>query len=381
MTTFTESVAASLRPRIPELAQRWCAGSLAATPRGSGPPSGAQAERVVRAVVACLDRDARCHGEVMRIAWEAGLAAHEAGLSVHHVLCDADLLLAVLLTAVEDASRAGELADATVAEAFEVARRLQRAVGLHTQAATTSYLHALVGAMRASWRVLRHDLRNPLGTIQGALSLMEDETLPEAARTGPRIRAMLARNAVALDGLISARLDDRFAEALVAVPQEVSLRDVAIAVRRTLREAVRHAECEIVVDDALPAARVDEAALELTLGTLLLAALSCARPGDVLRVEAAPGRSGRAGRAVTLCIVRERSGDGDAADAWDPDDLALPIELAGEYGGHVATHTRALELELPLLPEADGDRSRRAGADGRRAGSGRQLRDDVARAD
>jgi len=377
VTTFTESVAAALRPRVPELAQRWNARALAATPRESGPPSAAQAERVVRAVVACLDRDARCHGEVMRVAWETGLAAHEAGLSVHHVLRDADLLLAVLLTAVEDAARAGDLADATVAEAFDAARRLQRAVGMHTQAATTSYLHALVGTVRASWRMLRHDLRNPLGTIQGALSLMEDETLPESARTGPRIRAMLTRNAVALDGLISARLDDRLAEALVAVPQEVSLRDVAVAVRRTLREAVRHAECEIVVDDALPAARVDEAALELTLGTLLLAALARARPGDVLRVDAAPRR---AERSVTLRIVRERSGDGDTADAWDPDDLALPIELAGEYGGHVAAHTRALELELPLLPEADGDGTRRA-AGGRRGGSGRQVRDDVARAD
>jgi signal transduction histidine kinase len=382
VTTFADSVAALLGPRIPELARHWRSRAHAATPRAAGDASpeaaDALAERVVRSVVACLDRDARCQGEVMRVAWDAGVAAHGAGLSVHHVLRDADLLLAVLLTAVEDAARWGALVAGTTADAFEVARRLQRAVGLHAQAATTSYLHALVTALRASWRLLRHDLRNPLGTIQSALSLMEDETLPESARTGPRIRAMLSRNAVTLDGLIAARLDDRLAEALVAAPQEVSLRDVALAVRRSLRESVRQAGCEILVDDDLPAARVDEAALELTLGTLLLAAVARARPGDVLRVRTA---ARDAARGVTLCVVRE-PGEGGDVEGWDPDDLALSIELAGEYGGRIAARARAVEFELPLLPEADDDSAARAAAPAaRRASSGRQQRDDVARAD
>ncbi|AHG88681.1 hypothetical protein J421_1144 [Gemmatirosa kalamazoonensis] len=377
MITFAESVAAVLRPRIPELAQHWTTRARAAAPRASVAPDGS-AERVVRAVVGCLDRDARCHGEVMRVAWEMGAAAHDAGLSAQHVLRDADLLLAVLLTAVEEASRAGELAspgETAVADSFDVARRLQRAVGLHAQAAATSYLHALVGALRASWRLLRHDLRNPLGTIRSALSLMEDTSLPEAARTGPRIRAMLARNAVALEGLIASRLDDRLAESLVAAPQRVSLRDVALAVRRSLRDAARQAKCEIVVDDDLPAARLDAAALELTLGTVLLAALSHARPGDVLRVESAPRGAVDATRAV-LRVVRERAGDG--ADAWDPDGLALSVELAGEYGGRVAAHPRALELELPLLAEPDDIGVVRAATV---PASARQQRDDVARAD
>jgi signal transduction histidine kinase len=409
--TFGESVAGVLRPRIVELAARWRERAHAATPRHvlveQDAANQARAEAVVRAAVACLDRDARWQGEVMRLGWQAGADAHEAGLSVHHVLKDADLLLAILLAAAEDGARAGELPEGpgAVADALVVARRLQRAVGLHAQAAASSCLHAIVSAMRDRWRLLRHDLRNPLGTIRSALSLMEDETVPQEARSGPKIRAMVARNAGSLESLISARLDDRLAAALVAAPQEVSLRDVAVAVRRTLRDAVRLAECEIAVDDALPAARVDEAAAELTLSTLLLSGVACAAPGDVLRVQRGPERS----RAVVLCVRRERVGGAAAAgDPWDPDSLALAIALAGEYGGHVVparhhaahpdarTDARAeahasahgdardvarastLELVLPLLPSVE---LRRAPDVQRPRRSDRHLRDDVPRAD
>jgi K+-sensing histidine kinase KdpD len=334
----------------------------------------------------------------MSLAWDAGAVAHAAGLSVHHVLKDADLLLAILLWAVEDAARAGELSSDVAADAFAVARRLQQAVALHAQAASSSYLHALVGAMRSRWRLLRHDLRNPLGTIRSAVSLMEDEALPAEARTGPRVRAMVARNAGSLERLIADGLDDRVAEALVAAPQEVSLRDVALAVRRTLRDSIRLAQCEVVVDDDLPSARVDEAAMELTLSTLLLAAIARARPGDVLRVTRATSAPPD---AVALYVLRER----DGADAWDADDLALSTALAREYGGRVAV-VPELALEMPLLPGADGGSvgsnggprratERRARASDARASdarasdarapdalaSERHLRDDVSRAD
>jgi signal transduction histidine kinase len=327
----------------------------------------------------------------MRLAWDAGAAAHAAGLSVHHVLKDADLLLAILLHAVEDAARAGMLASDATVDAFAAARRLQQAVALHAQAASSSYLHALVGAMRSRWRLLRHDLRNPLGTIRSAVSLMEDEALPAEARTGPRVRAMVARNAGSLESLIADRLDDRLAEALVAAPQEVSLRDVALAVRRTLRESIRLAQCEVVVADDLPSARVDEAAMELTLSTLLLAAIARARPGDVLRVTRATSTPSD---AVTVCVRREHAGTlSDGTDAWDADDLALSTALASEYGGHVAIAPE-LALEMPLLPSANGE-GRGAGSNGgarhstmeRRArasdalASDRHLRDDVSRAD
>jgi signal transduction histidine kinase len=391
VTTFAESIARVLHARAGELAARWRVRATAATPR---PPSAtsvageAESVAVARALIACLHTDARCLGEVMRLGWADGAAAQAAGLGVHHVVKDADLLLAILLTAAEE-STVGELAEtATPSDAFSVARRLQRAASLYGQSAASSYLHALVGAVRARWRLLRHDLRNPLGTIRSALSLMEDETVPQDARSGPRVRAMMARNAGSLEELIAAQLDDRIAESLLAAPQEVSLRDVALAVRRTLRESASLADCEIVVDDGLPAARVDGAAAELTLSTLLLAAITSARPGDVLHVR--PHGVSRDGRTISLCIGHDSAADDQRHvtpdDMWDADGMALALALAAEYGGRItrAAGGTALDLELPILPPIDAPRggpARRAStASPPRVSVGHQ-RDDVPRAD
>jgi hypothetical protein len=75
---------------------------------------------------------------------------------------------------------------------------------------------------------LRHDLRNPIGTIRSALSLMADETVPEEARRSPRFSAMIERNTTSLDQMIVARLSDAEARLLsssapgVAVPSSAS---------------------------------------------------------------------------------------------------------------------------------------------------------------
>lgn len=344
MALFAEYVAAALGCRADELARHWQARARAATPRrfvGTGaaaltgdapgdeggqlrdasrePPDdagytdradaagegtdgggrdldGANASdpaacAVVRAFAAGLTRDARPIGEVMQLGWTAGLAAHAQGLSVHHVQRDAELLLAVLLTEVERISEA--LPDdliASPAEAIAVARRIHQLGGRYAQAAGSGFLHALLDALRARWRTLRHDLRNPLGTIQSALSLMEDESLPTETRHGPRIRAMVSRNAGSLDALIGAQLGDQVAAGLLTMPHPVALRDVVLAARREVRQPSRLAGCEIVIGDVPddPPALVDAAALELALTALLLAGLTGARAGDAIRVDYLP---------------------------------------------------------------------------------------------
>jgi len=84
-------------------------------------------------------------------------------------------------------------------------------------AAVRRYGEAADRALQERFRRLRHDLRNPLGTIRSALSLMADESVPEEARRSPRFRAMIDRNTTALDRLIVARLGDDEAH-VVAVP-------------------------------------------------------------------------------------------------------------------------------------------------------------------
>ena len=342
---FFDSLAAALLAQAEALAARWTERSVAAAPRPAGAPGpAANAESVVRALVASLGKDARWPGEVMRFGWEGGTAAHQAGLAPHHVLTDAELLVAVVLAAAEQIVRSageedgegGPLAAATAADGIAAARQIQRAGALYAHAAAASFLHAIVTALRAHYRVLRHDLRNPVGTIRGALSLMEDETVPIEARMGPQVRAMVARNAVSLDNLISTGLDDVTAESLLKAPQQVSVRDLALAPRRALREPTRLADCDIVVGD-LPAARVDAVAVELTLSAVLLAGVACAAPGDVLRVE--DGRPApRPPDVLTLRVVHERGesrpdGEEEGEQFWELQGLELAASVVAEFGG------------------------------------------------
>jgi signal transduction histidine kinase len=300
--------------------------------------------------------DARPSGDVMRLGWSAGRAAFAAGLSVHHVVRDADLLLAVVLADVERALEEAPAAGAGPAEAFTVARRLHRATGRYGQAAVSGFVHALLAELRERYRLLRHDLRNPLGTIRSALSLMEDETVPAETRHGPGIRAMVARNAGSLDHLIALGLDDAAATALLAPAQEVGLRDVALAARREVREAARLAGCEIAVDlpDVGPS-HVDGAALELTLAAVLLAALARAAPGATIRVTYADARGiDEASEVIQVAVeppTGGRNGDDPAAGEpqWDDGGLRLAVELARDHGARLGTE--------PLVPRVrDADR-------------------------
>jgi signal transduction histidine kinase len=282
----------------------------------------------------------------MRLGWIAGRAAFAGGLSVQHVVRDADLLLAVVLADVERALE--DLPDAagtTAAQGFTVARRLHRAAGRYGQAAVGGFVHALLAELRERYRLLRHDLRNPLGTIRSALSLMEDETVPAETRHGPSIRAMVARNAGSLDHLIALGLDDAAATALFAPAQDIGLRDVAIAARREVREAARLTGCEIVVD--LPeggASHVDGAALELTLTAVLLSALARAAPGATLHIAQVEGSGDAddAGAVLRVSVEQPEPGRADgglAAGApgalWDEHGLRLAMELARDNGVRV----------------------------------------------
>lgn len=359
---------------------------LAPAPDTSGTVASDLAETLVAALAASLRKDARPMGEVMRLGWRAGAEAHQGGLSLRHVVRDADLLLAVLLTEVEravDDRPAGERAPDDATHAVAVARRLHQGTGGFLQAAVSGFVHAFLRALRERYRMLRHDLRNPLGTIQGALSLMEDETVPLEMRHSPQVRAMVARNAGSLDRLIGAGLDDAAATSLLAAPQVVAVADVARAARREVREPARLTGCTIEVDVPETArAQVDGAAFELALTALLLAATAESVPGARVVVgwcppDAAPADGAEptapASQEIVLRLHVEagaeplhRASDAppsahqngttppDAAGAasggrwWDEAGLALAASILADHGGRLAG-----EGISPALPDAD----------------------------
>jgi signal transduction histidine kinase len=194
-------------------------------------------------------------------------------------------------------------------------------------------------SLRNRFRHLRHDLRNPLGTIKSALALMDDESLPVDARQSPRFRAMATRNAGALDAMIVSHLSDAAAALPALIYQRVSLRLVACAVRRDLRAEAEARGVTVVVGNAQAPVCLDAVGLELTLHELLRAALREAALGEELRVEFGAPSEGR----ISVCLTAEPPRE----PVFDEDTWLQIRELAARMGGTLTTGPR-LVLSVPI---------------------------------
>ncbi len=371
-------IASALEADADLLAAHWTARAHALTPGVDRAERRAErkeppASDIVRAVIASLVEAPGWRPVVARCGWSFGVAAHHAGRSLHVALRHATLLGEVLLHAAEvkagalAASAAGEHgsdgdgAGAGARTGIAVARRMQRAVSLLSSSAAQGFTHAHLERLQERYRSVRHDLRNPLGTIKNAVALMEDQTVPLEVRANPRYRAIITRSVGAIDGLIGERLDEASALASALDWHEVSLSAVAAAVRRELREEMVRARCEIVVDDSLPTVCTDPAVFELALASTLAALLRGASADTTIRV--ALDRAGELSVVVSLTVSSAQHAEQRAeqraeqhADAiLPPDALDFARSLLAKAGGRVSAG-EAVCLELPVVGEGVGGR-------------------------
>ena len=282
----------------------WRDRAPAAVPRSPEQPSmadAALAARIVGAVAGALDGSGTWQDEVMRAGWELGASALEAGYPADSLLTEVELLNAILLYAAErqvdalDTPR--EVTTTPPTETFAVVRQLHEAVSLLSLAATRGYGHGQQEGLRSHLRSLRHDLRNPIGTIQNAAALMRDESLPVDQRSNPRYADMVVRNAQSLEDLISRELGEGVSGP--AVPR-VLLRDLALAVRRAVRAESERAECRVEVDDLVSEVQVPVGGLELTLRSLLSATIAALPLGAVVHLTGAPTGEGEGSRVAIV---------------------------------------------------------------------------------
>jgi signal transduction histidine kinase len=347
-------VADGLAARCTELTEHWRTQARAVAPRATGSGIAGDPERSARlcsAVVTALRGDARCKDDVMRAGWELGDVAFATGSSLHHLLKEVDLLAAILLYAAQQV--AAEAPQATAADGISVARRLSGVMSLLVLAASKGFMNAYLGEQQQRYRALRHDLRNPIGTIKGAVSLMEDPTVSPEMRNDPRFRTMVVRNAGTLDAMIGDRLSDAATLGPALARHEVSLRDVALAVRRDLRDEASEAGCEVDVAGDLPVVRTDSTSFELALRSLVSTALCTAEPGTTVHVGLRQLRDRIA--TVEVVVDTPRLGVGDGSDALD-----FARELSLLAGGKVWHEGSTLCLEVPVSPPAEAvhDRAR-----------------------
>ena len=340
---LNEHLSVALRDEAGALALRWRTQGRAIAP-GSPvlEPDAERATEVLRvldAIARSLVGDARWQDDLVRAGWTVGAEEFRLGASLHALLKQLDLLEAMILYVVEGAASSPAGEGLTSSDGIATARRIQRARSLLSLAAVKGFTEAYLDDVRARHRMLRHDLRNPLGTIRTAVSLMEDESIPADMRANPRFRTMVKRNATTIDSMIGLRLGDETTHEEAFAWHDVSLSDVARAVRRDLREEATEAGCEIVVDESLPTLRMDAMGVELVLRAIVCALLRGAEPHSSIAIGPA-----KTEQSSVIIAVR---GDTLSRAVVLASELLLAEEIAKRIAGRVWTDG-AVYLELPF---------------------------------
>ncbi|NUO65397.1 MAG: hypothetical protein HOQ11_04630 [Gemmatimonadaceae bacterium] len=327
---LTHHVASALQAEAPALAARWRANGIRVAPGSpvisADTPQSGEILRALDALARGISGEPCWQDDLIRAGWALGAEEFRLGASLPALLKQLDLMEAMTLYAVETA--AGGDDTATAADGIAIARRLQRARSLLSLATLKGFVEEYLDEMRARYRSLRHDIRNPLGTIKTAVSLMEDETIPADMRANPRFRAMVTRNATSIDAMIGRRLGDAATREEAFAWHDVPLADVVRTVRRDLREDAAEAHCGVVIEDALPTVRTDALGAELLLRTVVGAVVRAAAPHTDVSVAFVRQEQG----SVVLSVRHEPGGDRTAEREAG---LALAERLARRMGGRV----------------------------------------------
>jgi signal transduction histidine kinase len=337
-----------LQQQAEDLAERWTTQAQSVLLLGGVDRQSAarviDAQGLVGAAIAAFAGGDNIPKDTVRHGMQFGAAAFARGVSVHHVLKAIDLLMAMMLFAVESAlGEADAEFDTNAADGVRLSRRLQRGGALLSLAVTRGYMQAYADVLRDRFRHLRHDLRNPLGTIKSVLALMDDDSVPFEARANPAFRGMAARNASLLEELIADRLGDAAVLPSTIAGQDVSIPAIVYAVRRELRTEAERRGVSIVVEPASGGPLqgwVDAAGLDLLLHEVLQAILRECQLGERLRIDVLL----TAGR-VTLAISCESG----YSPLRVPGVLERLSALAGQIGATIAAGERTT-VSVPFRP-------------------------------
>jgi len=281
-----------LRAQAADLASRWRTQSreilLLDAPsddRAGVAPDIDVAQDLTNALLAAFAvSDEKSEAAAVATGLQFGVEAFARGASLHHTVKAVNVLITMVMRATE-LGTADMPSGGSVADGVWLAQRLQGHAGLLSLAVIRGYTQAQGDTLRDRFRHLRHDLRNPLGTIKSVLALMDDESVPPEARANANFRAMAKRNARSLEEMIADRLGDTTVPWPAMVDRDVSVQAVAESVHRGLRSEAERRGVVILIDATDLRGRFDVPGLELLLQAVLEAALQESRTGEQLRVR------------------------------------------------------------------------------------------------
>jgi len=229
---------------------------------------------------------------VVAKARELGELRHEQHASVHQLLREYELLRSILETFVGEQAEDLRL-DPHLTQVMGCLRRINQAVAILTQTTVDTFIERYTQTIEDQTarlvgfnRMVSHELRQPLGALQMASSLLRQISGDTDAERRQRLVAAVERSASRLVDLVSTITK---MSGLIAPDdtkpgvQRISLMTVAQEAARQLRDAAGERDVQIDVAPDLPDVTVDVGQLELVVTNLLSNAIKYSDPAKSQR--------------------------------------------------------------------------------------------------
>jgi len=231
---------------------------------------------------------------VVAKAMELGALRHQQGFDAYEILKEYEILGGILFTffirAVDTIEGPCERADLMACSA-----RLFRAVTVIQQATMTDFLR-LAGErigerenrLRAFNQMLSHEIKNRIGAVLGASSMLQEAAVTDAGRD--RMVEIIARNAREMAKTVESILELTQLEKDARQHRHVGLAQAVREAARQVREAARHASVEIRIREIPAEIEVDASVVELCVTNFLSNAIKYSdrtRPGSFAEIGAA----------------------------------------------------------------------------------------------
>lgn len=257
---------------------------------------------------------------VMEKARELGALRHHQRASLHQLLREYQLLGGVLVAFVQEEIVRSSLAPSP-RECVDVVARLHQSVDVLMQETVETFVRLYTATIAEQadrleqfTRMATHEWRQPLGSLQFAVTLLRQAPIEPARVT--RTLELMERNVAHLVQMTHklerlARIREGDDDPVV---QEVSVTAVAQQAARQLREMAESKDVRVYVADDLPTLTVDVGRLELTFVNLLSNAIKYSDAGKAERIVEVVGGPGS--DAECRLVVRD-NGIGIPADRID----------------------------------------------------------------
>ena len=246
---------------------------------------------------------------VVAKARELGLLRHAQQASVHQLLREYHLLGGILESYVRDETIRLEL-QASPADVLDVGSRISHALRVLQQTTIDTFIAEYTDRIAAQHarlesfnRLVSHELRQPLGTLQFSLRTLRTPIVEDAKKRDRLIEVAGAQVERLIDLTRQlehvARLQHRDSDD--PARQEVDISALTREVARQLREMAEHRGVEIRTAEDLPTITTDVARLELVLMNLVSNAIKysdAAKPSRFVEIFV----SGATEDGRTLCI-------------------------------------------------------------------------------